>query len=120
MADAELPIVDGQLDFHLKVAKRKVRAVAREGGFTLQIEHSDLAHTLTTQRGSPRVFKNLSTVATFLKDRGVKRFTVILEQRSSDEKAAKSSVKATAKPNTGTKAKRTSSRQGRTLSFDKE
>lgn len=50
----------------------------------------------------------------------MKRFTVILEQRSSDEKAAKSSVKATAKPDTGTKAKRSSSRQGRTLRFDKE
>ncbi|MFG0324013.1 hypothetical protein ACF8EF_17045 [Pseudomonas sp. zjy_15] len=120
MAEAKLPIVDGQLDFHLKVAKRKVRAVAYEDGFTLQIEHSDLAHTLTTQRGSPRVFKNLTTVATFLKDRGVKRFTVILEQRSSDEKAAKSSVKVTAKADTGAKAKSTSRRGDRSLSFDRE
>ena len=120
MSDAEFPITEGQLDFHLQVAKRKVRVVTHEVGFILQIAHSDLVHTLTTQRGSPRVFKNLTTVATFLKTREVKRFTVILEQRSSDGKVAKSSAKATAKPDTGTKAKRTSRRQDKTLSFDRE
>lgn len=120
MADAEFPIAEGQLHFHLKVLKRKVRAVAQGGGFTLLIEHSDQAHTLHTQRGGPRVFKSLSTVADFLKERGVKRFTVILEQRSTDEKAAKGGAEARVKTGAGTtKAKRTSSQQGSMLSFDR-
>ena len=62
------------------MAECDVRVLAQADGYTLEIEHSDLAHTLHTQRGNPRVFKNLTTVAAFLKDRGVKSFSVILEQ----------------------------------------
>jgi len=116
MAGADFPITDGQVGFHLKVAKRKVRAVAHGVGFILQIEHSDLVYALYTQRGTPRLFKNLTTVASFLKGRGVKRFTVILEQRSTDEETDKAGAEAA----TGKQGKRTPSRQSRTLSFDED
>ena len=80
MASTDFPITERQLQFHLEVAECDVRVLAQADGYTLEIEHSDLAHTLHTQRGNPRVFKNLTTVAAFLKDRGVKSFSVILEQ----------------------------------------
>ncbi|MDV5385057.1 hypothetical protein [Pseudomonas juntendi] len=80
MAGGDFSILEGQLQDHLGVSGCQVRFVAQATGFTLQIEHSDLQHTLFTQRGSPRVFKNLTLAAGFLKDRGVKRFTVVLVQ----------------------------------------
>lgn len=80
MTGAYFPITERQLQFHLEVADCEVRVLAQPDGYTLQIEHSYLAHTLHTQRGNPRVFKNLTTVAAFLKERGVQRFSVILEQ----------------------------------------
>lgn len=96
MADVEVPIAEGQLHFHLKVPKRKVRAMAQGGGFTLLVEHSNAAHTLHTQRGSPRVFKSLTTVADFLNERGVNRFTVILKKRSAEKDAVNSDAEARA------------------------
>ncbi|BAN56646.1 MULTISPECIES: hypothetical protein [Pseudomonas] len=80
MAGTDFPITERQLQFHLEVAECDVRVMAQAGGYSLQVEHSDLAHTLHTQRGNPRVFKNLTTVAAFLKERGVKSFSVMLEQ----------------------------------------
>ncbi|WEK29599.1 MAG: hypothetical protein P0Y58_22305 [Candidatus Pseudomonas phytovorans] len=80
MAGIDFPINERQLQFHLEVAECEVRVLAQADGYTLQVGHSDLAHTLFTQRGNPRVFKNLTTVAAFLKERGVKIFSVILEQ----------------------------------------
>lgn len=80
MAGIDFPINERQLQFHLEVAECEVRVLAQADGYTLQVEHSDLAHTLFTQRGNPRVFKNLTTVAAFLKERGVKSFSVMLEQ----------------------------------------
>ena len=82
MAGTDFPITERQLQFHLEVAGCEVRVLTQADGYTLQIEHSDLAHTLHTQRGNPRVFKNLTTVAAFLKERGVKNFSVILEQNA--------------------------------------
>ena len=80
MPGTDFPSTERQLQFHLEVAKCEVRVLAQADGYTLQVEHSDLAHTLFTQRGNPRVFKNLTTVAAFLKERGVMSFSVILEQ----------------------------------------
>ncbi|WP_445677541.1 hypothetical protein [Pseudomonas putida] len=80
MAGIDFPINERQLQFHLEMAECEVRVLAQADGYILQVEHSDLAHTLFTQRGNPRVFKNLTTVAAFLKERGVKSFSVMLEQ----------------------------------------
>jgi hypothetical protein len=122
MTDEGFPISEGQLQFHLKVAKRKVRVLAQGAGFTLQIKHSDMAYILFTQRGSPRAFKSLTTAATFLKERGVKRFMVILEQRSAAD--ASSGVRAESNVRGKSGAKTTSKRKPRqrsgSLSFDQD
>ncbi|MBF8802158.1 hypothetical protein [Pseudomonas asiatica] len=94
MTGSDLSILEGQLQDHLGVAERRVRFVAQATGFTLQIGHSGLQHTLFTQRGRPRVFKNLTLAAAFLKDRGVKRFTVVLVQPSAAKKGAKATAVA--------------------------
>lgn len=104
MARSEAPITEGQLQFHLRIHKRKVRFVAQADGFTLQVEHSDIPHVLFTQRGSPRVFKNLTLAAAFLKDKGVKKFTVILQQRIVDGVAAKGGAESKARGGVKTKA----------------
>lgn len=89
MTGRDLSILEGQLHDHLGVSECRVRFVTQATGFTLQIRHSGLQHTLFTQRGSPRVFKNLTLAAAFLKERGVKRFTVMLVQTSASKKGAK-------------------------------
>jgi hypothetical protein len=122
MAGKEFPISEGQLQFHLEVAKRKVRVLAKGAGFTLQIKHSDMAYILFTQRGSPRAFKSLTTAATFLKERGVKRFMVILEQRSAADASSVVGAESNARGKSG--AKTTSKRKPRLknglLSFDQD
>ncbi|QKL04345.1 hypothetical protein GEV39_24540 [Pseudomonas sp. NY5710] len=114
MVVSDFSILEGQLQDHLGVSGRRVRFVAQATGFTLQIEHSGLKHTLFTQRRSPRVFKNLTLAAAFLKERGVKRFTVVLEERSAAKEGTK--TKAGAK----TKLKSKSGESLRTFSFDEE
>lgn len=114
MSVAEFSILEGQLNDHLAASDRRVRFLAQANGFTLQVEHSGLKHTLFTQRRSPRIFKNLTLAAAFLKERGVKRFTVLLEERSAAKEGAK--AKAGAK----TKLKSKSGERRRTYSFDEE
>lgn len=98
MAFSDIQILEGQLKEHLGVPGRRVRFVAQTTGFTLQIAHSDLRLTLFTQRGSPRVFKNLTLAAAFLKDREVKCFRVVLEQQSSAKKGPKAETVGKKKP----------------------
>lgn len=85
MAIPETPIAEGQLQFHLERPNRRVRLVQRGNGYTLQIVHTKTTYLLTAQRRHTRVFKNLTLAAEYLKNKGVKKFTVLLEQENEDE-----------------------------------
>jgi hypothetical protein len=64
-------------------AIRSVAAKGVPGGFAL-VAYTDAGeHILSAQRGHSRVFKHLDTVASFLREIGLNRFTVDLDNWAS-------------------------------------
>jgi len=56
-----------------------VVAVGREGGFVVTIAYSGVERILANARGSARIFPNLTTLATFLRNLGAATFIVKTE-----------------------------------------
>jgi len=69
----------------------EVRAIGEKNGFRVEIGTAQLE----TEQGQPRVFKNLTTLARFVKAQGVGSLTLNLAQMP---KAKKAAAKATATP----------------------